>query len=70
MVLPDREADWRPIQESVFGKIKNIFRAQDEDEEQKAPPRRTYEQVKTCFKQSMSIMIENLLEDGKSEILG
>ena len=70
MVLPDREADWRLIQESVFGKIKDIFRAEDEDEEQKAPSKRTYEQVKACFKQSMSFMIQNLLIDEESEILG
>ena len=70
MVLPDREADWRPIQESVFAKIKNIFETLDEEEEQKAPSKKTYDQVKACFKQSMSIMLQNLFEDDKSEILG
>ena len=52
MVLPDREANWKPIQEMVLGKIKEIFRIHDE-EEQKALPKRTYEQVKAIFKQSI-----------------
>ena len=70
MVLPDREADWRPVQELVFGRIKEIFQTNDEEEEQKTPPKRTYEQVKALFKQSISIMLKNLPNDDFSEIIG
>jgi hypothetical protein len=49
MVLPDKEANWRPIQESVLQKIKDIFLIKDEEEEHKALPKRTYDQVKAVF---------------------
>ncbi len=57
MVLPERDADWRPIQESVFAKIRDIFMTYDEEEEQKAYPKLTYDQMKNNFKQSISILV-------------
>ncbi len=70
MVLPDREADWKPVQELVFGRIKEIFQTNDEEEEQKAPKKRTYEQVKALFKISISIMLKNLPKNDFNEIIG
>ena len=55
---------------NFFGKMKEIFRIYDEEEEQKAPLKMKYDQVKACFEQSMSIMLQNLLEGDKSEFLG
>ncbi len=63
MVLRDKEANWRPIQESVFQKIKGIFMIYDEEEEQKAQPIRTYAQVKATFKETISILLQSLPED-------
>ena len=63
MVFPDKEANWRPIQESVFEKIKDIFMKYEEEEEQKALPMRTYAQVKATFKETISILLQSLPED-------
>jgi hypothetical protein len=64
MVLPDREANWRPIQEMVLEKIKEIFRIHDEEEEeQKALPKRTYEQVRVIFNKTVSLILQNLPKD-------
>ena len=70
MVLPDKDANWRPIQESVFQKIKDIFLIYNEEEEQKVLPKRTYAQVKAIFKDTISILLQNLPEDDLGEILG
>jgi hypothetical protein len=57
MVLPDKGSDWRPIQELVLAKIQSIFRIHDEEEEQKALPKRSFEQVKAIFNQSISVIL-------------
>ena len=69
MVLPGIEADWKPIQDSVFTKIKEIFTKYDEKEEQKAPTNRTYEQVKASFIQTIQYLLKNLLENDKRDII-
>ena len=70
MVLPDRKADWRPVQEAVFEKIKEIFRTYDEEEQKEAPQKRTYEQIKACFKHCVKYIIKNIPDDDRHEILG
>ena len=71
MVLPDKDQNWRPVQEAVFEKIRDVFRIQeDEEEEQKASKIKTYEQVKATFKRITEIIRQNLPKDDQSEIFG
>ena len=69
MVLPDKGANWRPIQEAVFGKIKDIFEIHEEQEEHKALSKRTFEQVKAIFNHCILLIFQNLPKDDFSEII-